>query len=331
MVRILPRDVLRGLPTVSTTDVDDAHQKIADLFCGHDLVPQTRGTSVDMKLRSLHRGDVGIEFLDYGADVRISPEGLENFHLIQIPLAGHAHMEVGPSSVESSPKTATVPPIDRPFTMTWDRGTPHLIVYVSRLALASVAAQIYGEDPHGDDPEKSVKLGYAMDLTGSSGRAFLRSVVELHDDMISQKQSTAPGFVQKLLADTMVSRLLLAMNPATEADHSSPASESRLIRQFRELLERHASEELAVPDIAENLGVSVRTLQLALRSEVGATPSELLRRVRLDRARELLLAAAPGQETIVSIAERCGFSHQGRFSALYLDTFGELPSESLRR
>ncbi|MGO4587393.1 AraC family transcriptional regulator [Paenarthrobacter sp. 2TAF44] len=336
MVRILPRDVLRGLPTVTTTDVDDAHQKIADLFCGHDLVPQTRGTSVDMKLRSLHRGDVGIEFLDYGANVRISPEGLENFHLIQIPLAGRAHMEVGSSSVESSPKTATVPPIDRPFTMTWDRGTPHLIVYVSRLALASVAAQLYGEDPHGrdpgrGDPEESVKLGYAMDLTGSAGRAFLRSVVELHDDMISQEQRTAPSFVQKLLADTMVSRLLLAMNPVTKADRSSPASESRLIRQFRELLERHASEELAVPDIAENLGVSVRTLQLALRSEVGATPSELLRRVRLDRARELLLAAAPGQETIVSIAERCGFSHQGRFSALYLDTFGELPSESLRR
>lgn len=340
MVRILPRDVLRGLPTVTTTDVDDAHQKIADLFCGHDLVPQTRGTSVDMKLRSLHRGDVGIEFLDYGADVRISPEGLENFHLIQIPLAGHAHMEVGSSSVDSSPKTATVPPIDRPFTMTWERGTPHLIVYVSRLALASVAAQLYGEDPQGNGlrsndpggyPEKSVKLGYAMDLTGSAGRAFLRSVVELHDDMISQQRRTAPAFVQKLLADTMVSRLLLAMNPVTEADHSSPASESRLIRQFRELLERHASEELAVPDIAENLGVSVRTLQLALRSEVGATPSELLRRVRLDRARELLLAAEPGQETIISIAERCGFTHQGRFSALYLDTFGELPSESLRR
>jgi AraC-like DNA-binding protein len=91
------------------------------------------------------------------------------------------------------------------------------------------------------------------------------------------------------------------------------------------------SEDLAVPDIAENLGVSVRTLQLALRSETGATPTELLRRVRLDRAREMLLEAEPGEQTIVSIAERCGFSHQGRFSAVYLDTFGELPSASLRR
>lgn len=327
MVRILPRDVLRGRPTVATTDVDDAHEKIAELFCGHDLVPQARAKSVDMKLRSLHRGDVGIEYLDYGAEVRINPQGLENFHLVQIPLAGRAHMEVGSVEVESSPRMATVPPLDRPFSMTWDRGTPHLIVYVRRLALASVAEQLYG-----DNPRDGVSLGYGMDLTGSAGRAFLRSVVELHDDMISQASSSAPVFVQRLLVDTMLSRLLMAMdNTAVAEEGLNPDSESRLIRRFRDLLERHASEELAVPDIAENLGVSVRTLQLALRSEVGATPSELLRRVRLDRAREMLLAAEPGQETIISIAERCGFSHQGRFSALYVDTFGELPSESLRR
>jgi AraC-like DNA-binding protein len=325
MVRILPRDVLRGRPTVAATDVDDAHQKIAELFCGHDLVPQARARSVDMKLRSLHRGDVGIEYLDYGAEVRINPQGLENFHLVQIPLAGHAHMDVGSFAVESSPRTATVPPLDRPFSMTWDRGTPHLIVYVRRLALAAVAEQLY-------KPGDGVKLGYAMDLTGSAGRAFLRSVVELHDDMISQASSTAPVFVQRLLVDTMLSRLLLAMDHTAATEEGLNAdSESRLIRRFRDLLERHASEELAIPDIAENLGVSVRTLQLALRSEVGATPSELLRSVRLDRAREMLLAAEPGRETIISIAERCGFSHQGRFSALYLDKFGELPSESLRR
>lgn len=327
MVRILPRDVLRGRPTVATSDVDDAHEKISNLFCSHDLVPQTRGTTVDMKLRSLHRGDVGIEYLDYGAEVRINPQGLESFHLIQIPLTGHARMDVGSSTVESSPRMATVPPLDRPFSMVWERGTPHLIVYVRRLALAAVAEQVYGEAAG-----RAMDLGYTMNLTAEPGRAFLRSVVELHDDMIRLPQASAPAFVQRLLADTMMSRLLMAMDkaPATDTERNQE-SESRLIRGFRELLERHATEDLSVPDIAECLGVSVRTLQTALRAECGASPSELLRRVRLDRAREMLLAADPREQTIISIAERCGFSHQGRFSALYLDAFGELPSESLRR
>ncbi|WP_159704313.1 AraC family transcriptional regulator [Arthrobacter sp. 18067] len=323
MVRILPRDVLRGRPTTATTDVDEAHAKIAELFCSHELAPRTRQSSVDMKLRSLHRGDVGIEFLDYGADVRIDPEGLQDFHLVQIPLAGHASMQVGSSIVDSSPRLATVPPIDRPFSMSWDGGSPHLIVYVRRSALERVAGQLNG----GESP---VALGYGMDLTGAAGRAFLRSVVELHDDMISQPQSAAPAFVQGLLADSMVSRLLMAMELPGSGTRDAD-SESRLVRECRELLEKHAFEELTVPDIAECLGVSIRTLQTALRAEAGATPSELLRSIRLDRAHEMLLEASPREQTVTAIAELCGFTHQGRFSALYVKAFGELPSESLRR
>ncbi|SEJ50599.1 AraC-type DNA-binding protein [Arthrobacter sp. yr096] len=322
MVRILPRDVLRGRPTTATTDVDEAHARISELFCSHELAPRTRTSAVDMKLRSLHRGDVGIEFLDYGADVRIEPEGLKDFHLVQIPLAGHASMQVGSSAVESSPRMATVPPIDRAFSMSWDSGSPHLIVYVRRSTVERVAGQLYGDG--------TVDLGYGMDLSGAAGRAFLRSVVELHDDMISRPQSMAPAFVQGLLADSMVSRLLMAMQPSAEEPRDAD-SESRLVRECRELLEKHAFEELTVPDIAECLGVSVRTLQTALRAEAGATPSELLRSIRLDRAREMLLEAGPREQTVTAVAELCGFTHQGRFSALYLKTFGELPSESLRR
>jgi hypothetical protein len=131
MDRILPRDVLRGSPTVITSDVDDAHAKIAELFCRHRLTPQAPGRSLEMKLRSLHRGDVGIDFLDYGAEVRIDPEGLENFLLVQVPLAGRARMQVGSNIVESSPRVATIPPMERPFSMVWDLGAPHLIVYES--------------------------------------------------------------------------------------------------------------------------------------------------------------------------------------------------------
>jgi len=75
--------------------------------------------------------------------------------------------------VDSSPHMATVPPIDRPFSMSWDGGSPHLIVYVRRTALERVAGQLYGDG--------AVELGYGMDLSGAAGRAFLRSVVELHD------------------------------------------------------------------------------------------------------------------------------------------------------
>lgn len=297
---------------------------IAELFCAHKLVPQGPGRSLDMKLRSLHRGEVGIEFLDYGTEVRIDPEGLDNFILVQVPLAGRAVMQVGPSVVESSPRIATIPPMERPFSMVWDRGTPHLIVYASRPALAAVAEKLYGGTAFED-----VDLGYSLDLGSSSGRAFLRSVIELHDDMITASTG-APPYMHRLLADTMLSRLLIATDKTSEGDGAA-GPERSLIRRFRELLDRHASEELAVSDMAEALGVSIRTLQTALRSEFGATPSELLKKARLNRAREMLVEGEPGEDSVIGIAARCGFAHPGRFSSSYLRAFGELPSETLRQ
>lgn len=326
MVKLLSHDVLRGCPTTKASSVDEAQAKIAALLNDHKLAPHARGKSVDMRLRSLHRGDVGIEYLDYGSEVRIDSAGLEDFFLVQIPLAGRARMLVGAVSIDSSPRVASIPPVDRRFAMEWDRGTPHLIVYVRRSALEEVAGRLYGNGTRAGS-----ELGYSMNLGTPLGQAFLRTVVELHDDMVKGPQS-APGFVQQLLADAMVSRLLLAMDKApAEAGQRKPGSDSRLVRRFGELLENHAMEQLTVPCMAEFLGTSVRTLQSALRTELGASPSELLRRERLNRAREILLERGPGDETVISVADRCGFSHPGRFASSYMEAFGELPSESLRR
>jgi transcriptional regulator GlxA family with amidase domain len=57
---------------------------------------------------------------------------------------------------------------------------------------------------------------------------------------------------------------------------------------------------------------------------------EFLKRSRLRRTREQLLAASAGT-TVREVALRWGFSHLGRFSADYQQTFGESPSQTLRR
>jgi AraC family ethanolamine operon transcriptional activator len=57
---------------------------------------------------------------------------------------------------------------------------------------------------------------------------------------------------------------------------------------------------------------------------------EFLRNVRMDQVRNGLLQ--PGESTSVSgEASRWGFLHFGRFSGEYRETYGELPSETLRR
>jgi AraC-like DNA-binding protein len=73
-----------------------------------------------------------------------------------------------------------------------------------------------------------------------------------------------------------------------------------------------------------------RTLEAHFRQFVGTSPRVIARRVRLDSVRRQLLAAAP-RANVTRIAGAAGFSQPGRFAAEYCRSFGELPSQTLRR
>lgn len=104
------------------------------------------------------------------------------------------------------------------------------------------------------------------------------------------------------------------------------------VRRAISFIESHPDIDMAVADIAAAACVTPRALQLAFRRHLDTTPMAYLRRVRLDRAREDLRAATPGDgQTVTAIADRWGFAKPGRFAELYHAAYGETPSQTLRR
>ncbi|WP_308461271.1 helix-turn-helix domain-containing protein [Streptomyces sp. Ru73] len=71
-------------------------------------------------------------------------------------------------------------------------------------------------------------------------------------------------------------------------------------------------------------------MQYAFRRHAGTTPLGYLRSVRLAHTHTDLKAAAPHEgATVTGIAMRWGFTHPGRFSALYKNAYGLPPSATL--
>ena len=64
-----------------TTHLDEARSEVARVFCPHGLTT----TNKDEQLNTVHNrvtlGDVTLNYLDYGAEVHITPGELNSFYL----------------------------------------------------------------------------------------------------------------------------------------------------------------------------------------------------------------------------------------------------------
>jgi transcriptional regulator GlxA family with amidase domain len=97
-----------------------------------------------------------------------------------------------------------------------------------------------------------------------------------------------------------------------------------------ELLRGRPEHPWTAAELASAVSLSVRSLQEGFRRALDTTPMTYLRRVRLERVHEELVAASPGMLGVTEVAMRWGFVHLGRFATSYREAYGELPSETAR-
>jgi AraC-like DNA-binding protein len=89
-------------------------------------------------------------------------------------------------------------------------------------------------------------------------------------------------------------------------------------------------EPPSIARLAQESGLSKRTLHRVVRREFGLPPMALSRRIRLLEVRAEL--EMPRPDTTVTVAAfRWGFTHLGRFAGEYAREFRERPSETLQR
>ena len=105
---------------------------------------------------------------------------------------------------------------------------------------------------------------------------------------------------------------------------------SAVVRRAVEYMHAHAGDPITITDVACAAYISTRGLHFAFTKELGESPGQVLRRIRLDGAHADLLAAGP-ETTVAMVARRWGFAHLQRFADAYQRAYGEKPSESLRR
>lgn len=104
--------------------------------------------------------------------------------------------------------------------------------------------------------------------------------------------------------------------------------DQQFLHRFRDLMEQRCAEhDLKIGDVANELHLTVRTLQNKLKSLTDNNFTEYLKETRLSRAKQLLKKG----KKVADVAWETGFAEQTYFSKFFKEHIGETPTQYKKR
>lgn len=221
-----------------------------------------------------------------------------------------------------APGQPVVLPAASPFAI--DSGTGRQsLVHVARSFLDRLATERHGGEV------QPVTFHHERVIDAES-EARWRDAISVASPAITDAASTP---LLRMEANASVGRALLTVFPWVTRTVPPALLRPRLarVRAAVDFLHENAHRPITPADAATAVGLQTRSLQNSFQRHLDCSPTEYLRRLRLDRVRRDLVEHTPATATVSDIARAWGFGNLGRFAATYRDRFGEMPKETLRR
>ncbi|MEJ0003140.1 MAG: helix-turn-helix domain-containing protein [Pararobbsia sp.] len=149
------------------------------------------------------------------------------------------------------------------------------------------------------------------------GRYALASIQHVRADSVS---------MPAIAADS-----LQTTRNAQRSDDVSARLPAKYRRAYRYLMDNLDQKDLSVREVASHVGVTERAMQAAFKNHLGISPSELIRRQRMERIRDDLLDDDTPAKRVLDVANKWGVCHRSTLINGYRSVFQEVPSETMGR
>jgi AraC-like DNA-binding protein len=317
---------LSQFPIFSSSDIEEAHDLIAQNFSRHSLNIETSQKNWTTQYDGLFLKNTALLCSTYGADVRVNPES-DQYFFTQTTLEGNTEVALG-NEVSHTQKGSTVvvsPTAD--YQMRFQKGSSRLIVMFEREALEHQLAQLIS---------RCIKEPLLFDLTmaGDSAQsiAWSKSLFYMCEQFSLSKQMLESDAFVKHASNMLMSQLLeLQSHNYTHLLHHDPVIRSpQHVRRAIAYIEEHIEEPIFLAELASAVGVSARTLQKGFLRYLDSTPSEYIRSLRMHVVHGALIKAEPTKQ-VSEILLQYGITSFGHFSSAYKKVHGCSPSETLKR
>ncbi len=266
---------------------------------------------------------VGLGFCSYDCPVVVTyPEA--NFVRQFFSIEGRASFTTSDRSTSIGAWTPIVDGKSR-LRLEFGEGYRQLVLRIDTLALERTIKALAG-----DASDKRLELS-ECDPNPSSMSFVRRQVFHLAEELEAFADQYSPLARAELERELVVRFLLAHEHNFSDLLRREPRGAGRnAVERIEAFIEANWSRPIDLEEIAGIANVSVRTVFREFARAGKGSPAQFAKRVRLQRAGELLRSPSDGT-TVTAVAFRCGFQNIGRFAADYLRLHGELPSETLKR
>jgi AraC-like DNA-binding protein len=154
-----------------------------------------------------------------------------------------------------------------------------------------------------------------------------KAMTEIAETMSALREHLATGEITRMLHARSLTMRLIALY----MDLPGPADATignRALDRYHKLLQKHALKPVPISAIAAKTGYSPKYIGRLFRRRYGMRPTEFRNRMRIDRARELLMTT---DLSVKQVAYKTGFSDPLYFSRLFKRYVGVSPRELIRR
>lgn len=317
-----------GFPdaTLFSLDVDDASARLSNVYNTNRLRLAGRAQDFRMRMRNAQIGRFGVATLSFGAEVDIDQSGDRPFILVTTQVRGFSRVTTPDGMAEGGRGFVVVDSAGQPVSKHFSCDSERCNVRIDQAIIEAKCSALL---------DRPLDRFLRFSPFGANNGQVERRWIGLLQMLLGYVGTPVPSPVEPIihnLEEAVLLHLLLEHEHSYSEALRRPANAlaPRHVKRAEDYIRAHAREALTLEQIAGAVGCGIRTLSEGFHKARGTTPMNFLRQVRLAGVRkDLEQGRAPG--VVAEVALRWGFNHLGRFSADYRRSFGESPSDTLRR
>ncbi len=281
-------------------------------------LPRTGNPQASLSHRKF--GKLDLCRISYGGSVHVTSPALETIYHLQLLQRGHCLWRGRGEEHYFTPGELLLINPDDPVDLTYSDDCEKLIVKLPAFFLESACLENQWGKP--DDGIRFTNSRYDLrQLEGIDSLLGLICQEAEADHCIPQLQEQYSRIIASKLLCTLASNI--RREPLGETCPS--------FGRIADYIEEHLKQDITVEQLAQLANMSPRSLYALFERKAGTTPKSYIRQRKLEKIHGRLSDPSVKVRNITEIAMDYGFLHLGRFSESYKSTFGELPSDTLRR